>query len=119
MLVLSAAPLDQRQLTLMAARSPDSQTVELDREYLDTVTFQGREYQKYSIEHRTYFGPVDEEEAQRLEDQQQVFQRIFDNRLIFPPIRRLRRVLDCGHGSASWAVDVAEQNPDCEVRCSL
>jgi hypothetical protein len=44
----------------MAARSPDSQTVELDREYLDTVTFQGREYQKYSIEHRTYFGPVDE-----------------------------------------------------------
>ncbi|CAG8115608.1 unnamed protein product [Penicillium nalgiovense] len=115
MLVLSAAHLDQRQLTLMAARSPDSQTVELDREYLNTVTVQGREYQKYSIEHRTYFGPVDEEEAQRLEDQQQVFQRIFDNRLIFPPIRRLRRVLDCGHGSASWAVDVAEQNPDCEV----
>jgi hypothetical protein len=44
----------------MAARSPDSQTVELDREYLNTVTFQGREYQKYSIEHRTYFAPVDE-----------------------------------------------------------
>ncbi|CDM31683.1 unnamed protein product [Penicillium roqueforti FM164] len=95
--------------------SPDSETIELDREYLDTVTVQGREYQKYSIDHRTYFGPVDEEEAQRLEDQQQVFQRIFDNRLIFPPIHRLKRVLDCGHGSASWAVDVAEQNPDCEV----
>ncbi|OGE53513.1 hypothetical protein PENARI_c007G04567 [Penicillium arizonense] len=95
--------------------SPDSQTIELDREYLATVTFQGREYQKYSIDHRTYFGPVDEEEAERLEDEQQVFQRIFDNRLIFPPIRRLRRVLDCGHGSASWAVEVAEQNPSCEV----
>ena len=59
MLLLSAVHLDERQLTLMAARSPDSQTVELDREYLDTVTVQGREYQKYSIEHRTYFGPVD------------------------------------------------------------
>ncbi|KAJ5780291.1 hypothetical protein N7457_005451 [Penicillium paradoxum] len=95
--------------------NPDSQTVELDRDYLDTVTVQGREYQKYSIDHRTYFGPVDEEEAQRLENQQQVFQRLFDNRLIFPPIHRLRRVLDCGHGAASWAVDVAEQNPGCEV----
>lgn len=135
MLVLSVLS-GQGQLTFMAARSPDSETIELDREYLDTVTVQGREYQKYSIDHRTYFGPVDEvsrpdlcrglltdrlnqEEAQRLEDQQQVFQRIFDNRLIFPPIHRLKRVLDCGHGSASWAVDVAEQNPDCEVRCPL
>ncbi|KAJ5124011.1 uncharacterized protein N7515_007836, partial [Penicillium bovifimosum] len=104
--------------SVLTPRSPDSQTIELDRDYLDTVTVEGREYQKYSIDHRTYFGPVDEpkqEEAQRLEDQQQVFQKIFDNRLIFPPIRRLRRVLDCGHGSASWAVDVAEENPDCEV----
>ncbi|OQD80040.1 hypothetical protein PENANT_c040G07442 [Penicillium antarcticum] len=52
--------------------SPDSQTIELDREFLDTVTFHGREYQKYSIDNRTYFGPVDEEEAERLEDEQQV-----------------------------------------------
>ncbi|KAJ5112572.1 hypothetical protein N7532_000617 [Penicillium argentinense] len=94
--------------------NPDSQTVELDREFLDTLTVQGREYQKYSIDHRIYFGPVDEEEAQRLDHQQRIFQRIFDDRLIFPPIRRLKRVLDCGHGSASWAVEVAEQYPDCE-----
>ncbi|KAJ5334059.1 uncharacterized protein N7506_007842 [Penicillium brevicompactum] len=95
--------------------NPDSQTTELDREFLDTVTVESREYQKYSLDHRTYFGPIDEEEAQRLEDQQQVFQRIFDNRLIFPPIHQLERVLDCGHGSASWAVEVAEEYPECEV----
>ncbi|KAJ5728698.1 uncharacterized protein N7483_003206 [Penicillium malachiteum] len=96
--------------------NPDSQTVELDREFLDTITVQGREYQKYSIDHRTYFEPIDDkEEAQRLDDQQKIFQKIFDDRLIFPPIRRLRRVLDCGHGAASWAVDVAEQHPNCEV----
>ncbi|KAJ5081781.1 hypothetical protein NUU61_010045 [Penicillium alfredii] len=95
--------------------SPDSQTIELDGEYLDTITVHGREYQKYSIEHRIYFGPVDEEEAQRLDDQERVFQRIFDSRLIFPPIPRLRRVLDCGHGSGAWALGVAEQYPDCEV----
>ncbi|KAJ5604607.1 hypothetical protein N7510_009761, partial [Penicillium lagena] len=96
-------------------RSPDAQTVELDREFLDTITVQGREYQKYAIDHRIYFGPVDEEEAARLEMQQRVFHRIFDHRLIFPPISQPRRVLDCGHGSASWAAEVAEQYPDCEV----
>jgi hypothetical protein len=45
-----------------------------------------------------------------------VFNRMFDGRLVFPPVPRLRRVLDCGFGSASWAMDVAEQYPDCEVR---
>ncbi|KAJ5907660.1 hypothetical protein N7495_000342 [Penicillium taxi] len=95
--------------------SPDSQTAELDRQFLDTVTIQGREYQKYSIDHNIYFGPVDDEEAQSLDHQQKIFQKIFDDRLVFPPIPRLRRVLDCGHGSASWAVDVAEQYPNCDV----
>ncbi|KAJ6125738.1 hypothetical protein N7523_003358, partial [Penicillium sp. IBT 18751x] len=95
--------------------SPDSQTEELPGELFDTVTVQGREYQKYSIDNRIYFGPVDDEEAQRLDQQQLVFHRIFDHRLIFPPIPHLRRVLDCGHGSARWAVEVAEQHPDCQV----
>jgi tRNA G46 methylase TrmB len=44
-----------------------------------------------------------------------VYLRVFDDRLIFPPFNRLRRVLDCGYGSGSWAADVAERNPDCEV----
>ncbi|KAJ5133141.1 hypothetical protein N7526_004506 [Penicillium atrosanguineum] len=95
--------------------SPDSQTEELPGELFVTITVQGREYQKYSIDNRIYFGPVDDEEAQRLDQQQLVFHRIFDHRLIFPPIRHLRRVLDCGHGSARWAVEVAEQHPDCQV----
>ncbi|KAJ5150251.1 hypothetical protein N7448_001829, partial [Penicillium atrosanguineum] len=81
--------------------SPDSQTEELPGELFVTITVQGREYQK--------------REAQRLDQQQLVFHRIFDHRLIFPPIRHLRRVLDCGHGSARWAVEVAEQHPDCQV----
>lgn len=57
----------------------------------------------------------DQEEAERLESQHQVFNRVFDNRLIFPPVPRLRRILDCGYGAGSWAVDVAERHPDCEV----
>ncbi|OJJ32197.1 hypothetical protein ASPWEDRAFT_53883 [Aspergillus wentii DTO 134E9] len=96
-------------------RDPDTQTVELDDEYLDTISFQGREYQKYSVNHRISFGPVDDEEADRLELQHRVFQKVFDNRLIFPPIREPQRVLDCGYGAGTWAIEVAEQYPDCEV----
>ncbi|KAL3488999.1 S-adenosyl-L-methionine-dependent methyltransferase [Aspergillus germanicus] len=95
--------------------SPNSQTEELDDEYLRTVSVHGREYQQYSIDNQISFEPVDEDEAERLELQHRIFSRVFDGRLIFPPIRRLRKVLDCGYGAGSWAIDVAEQNPDCEV----
>ncbi|KAL2788906.1 S-adenosyl-L-methionine-dependent methyltransferase [Aspergillus keveii] len=95
--------------------SPNSQTEELDDEYLRTVSVHGREYQQYSIDNQISFEPVDEDEAERLELQHRIFSRVFDARLIFPPIRRLRKVLDCGYGAGSWAIDVAEQNPDCEV----
>ncbi|GAQ06613.1 hypothetical protein ALT_3934 [Aspergillus lentulus] len=72
-------------------RSPDSDTEELDEVYLHTVTIQGREFHKFSIDNRIAFEPVDDEEAERLDLQHRVFFRIFDGRLIFPPIPRLRR----------------------------
>ncbi|KAL4807051.1 hypothetical protein BDV18DRAFT_159272 [Aspergillus unguis] len=97
-------------------RSPNSQTEDLDDEYLHTVSIHGREYQKYSIDNQVSFEPVDEDEAERLDFQHRILSKVFDHRLVFPPISHLRRVLDCGYGTGSWAIDVAEQNPDCEVR---
>ncbi|KAL4987232.1 S-adenosyl-L-methionine-dependent methyltransferase [Aspergillus falconensis] len=102
-------------LTFCLRRSPTSQTEELNDEYIRVISIQGREYQQYSIDNKISFEPVDEDEAERLDLQHRIFSRVFDNRLIFPPIPRLRRVLDCGYGTGSWAIDVAEQNPDCEV----
>ncbi|KKK13755.1 hypothetical protein ARAM_001665, partial [Aspergillus rambellii] len=99
----------------MAMTNPDSQTEELDDKYLTTITVQDREYQKYSIDNQISFEPVDDDEAERLELQHRIFNKLFDNRLIFPPVSRLRRLLDCGYGAGSWTIDVAEQNPDCEV----
>ncbi|KAL2217874.1 S-adenosyl-L-methionine-dependent methyltransferase [Thermoascus aurantiacus ATCC 26904] len=95
--------------------SPDAGTEELDSSYLETVTVHGREFQRYSIDHRIYFAPVDDDEAERLELQHQIFNRVFDDRLIFPPIPKPRRILDCGYGAGAWAVDVAERYPNCEV----
>ncbi|KAL2691635.1 hypothetical protein Neosp_002024 [[Neocosmospora] mangrovei] len=44
-----------------------------------------------------------------------VLNRLFDSRLIFPPIRSPRRILDCGCGPGDWAMEVASQYPDAEV----
>ena len=44
-----------------------------------------------------------------------VFNMMFENRLIFPPIPRPRRILECGSGSGAWAAEVAEQYPECQV----
>lgn len=44
-----------------------------------------------------------------------VLSRAFDGRLIFPPVRSPKRILDCGCGPGDWAAEVAEQFPDAEV----
>ncbi|KAM3067417.1 hypothetical protein ACMFMG_011567 [Clarireedia jacksonii] len=56
-----------------------------------------------------------QDEMERLRIESAVFNRVFENRLIFPPLTRPRRILDCGYGTADWAVDVARQNPRCEI----
>lgn len=45
-----------------------------------------------------------------------VLSKVFDDRLIFPPVHAPERILDCGCGACDWAVDVAEHFPDSEVR---
>ena len=56
-----------------------------------------------------------QDEIERLHVLNNVFNMTFDGRLLFPPLTRPRRILDCGYGTASWAIGVAEENPRCEV----
>lgn len=56
-----------------------------------------------------------QEEIDRLTDQHQILHLVFDEKLIFPPVQKLRDVLDCGYGAASWAVEVADSYPECKV----
>lgn len=60
-------------------------------------------------------GP-NQDEIARLEAMHDVLNRLFDNRLIFPPVRSPRRILDLGCGAGDWAMDVAMQYPNAEVR---
>ncbi|PYH45120.1 class I SAM-dependent methyltransferase [Aspergillus saccharolyticus JOP 1030-1] len=98
--------------------SPDSQTEDLDEKFLQLLTVHGRDFQSYSIDNNICFQPVDDDEVERLELQHRVFDKVFDDRLIFPPLPNNgnpKRILDCGHGTGAWAVQVAEQYPQCEV----
>jgi ubiquinone/menaquinone biosynthesis C-methylase UbiE len=54
-------------------------------------------------------------ETSRLESMHAVLSRVFDGRLIFPPVRNPKRILDLGTGSGDWAIQVAEQYPESEV----
>ncbi|KAH6895804.1 S-adenosyl-L-methionine-dependent methyltransferase [Thelonectria olida] len=90
-------------------------TVPLDETFTEIVEYHGRSYQQYALTNGTYFVPVDEDEIARLEVLHGVLNSLFDNRLIFPPVRSPRRILDCGCGSGDWAVDVAMSYPNAEV----
>lgn len=54
-------------------------------------------------------------EIERLDIQHRALSKVFDDRLVFPPVQRLKKVLDCGYGSGGWAMEVAEQNESCSV----
>ncbi|KAL8803693.1 MAG: hypothetical protein Q9182_003025 [Xanthomendoza sp. 2 TL-2023] len=94
---------------------PHAGTTTLDDQYRQLTTFHGRDFQKFSLDHSIHFVPVDEEEAERLESQHRVLNIVFDGRLFFPPVGRIRSVLDCGYGAASWAAEVADNDPECTV----
>jgi ubiquinone/menaquinone biosynthesis C-methylase UbiE len=90
--------------------------VELNEEVQRTFVHQNRSFQAYAIDNNTYFVPVDEDETLRLRIQHNVLTMMFDNRLIFPPINAPKRILDCGFGTGEWALQVAWEHHQCEVR---
>ncbi|KAH8173327.1 methyltransferase domain-containing protein [Sarocladium implicatum] len=90
-------------------------TEPLDATYVQTVEHHGRLFQHYAVTQGAYFAPIDEWEISRLELMHSIFSIVFDDRLIFPPVRSPRRILDCGCGGGHWAVAVAQQYPQSEI----
>lgn len=88
----------------------------------DMVSYQGRIFQRISIDDRIYLAPIanDDREEERLTIQHDVVSRLFGGALVSPriPLTDPRRALDCGYGGGDWAVQFAEEFEDCEVRCN-
>lgn len=123
---------ESEALTARLTRDPQSDTTEVDSQYLEIVTIHDRDFQKFSIDNSIHLVPVDEvnehpqplfgtsspawqEEACRMEAQNRMFNLVFDGRLVFPPVTGPKNVLDCGYGAASWAIELAESYPDCQA----
>ncbi|KAK8868636.1 S-adenosyl-L-methionine-dependent methyltransferase [Apiospora arundinis] len=87
----------------------------LPEEHFVRVVYNGREYHQLSLSSNAYLAPIDEVEVERLQMTHDMFSLVFDDRLIFPEITPLRRVLDCGTGTANWAVEVARREPQSQV----
>ncbi|KAI8725714.1 hypothetical protein NCS52_00143100 [Fusarium sp. LHS14.1] len=74
----------------------------------------GRTYHAYKD--GVYVFPNDETENERLDIQHHLFALTFEGRLHAAPLNQpLRRVLDAGCGTGIWAIDFADEHPECEV----
>lgn len=65
-----------------------------------------------------YLIPNDESENERLDLQHAMFGLTFDGKLCLAPIekgKKLHRVLDAGTGTGIWAMDFADEHPECQV----
>jgi len=73
----------------------------------------GRTYHAYKD--GKYIFPNDEREADRLDLQHHLFRITFANKLYFSPLDDPRRCLDVGTGTGIWALEFADDQPDCQV----
>ncbi|KAH6879483.1 S-adenosyl-L-methionine-dependent methyltransferase [Thelonectria olida] len=73
----------------------------------------GRTYHAYKD--GTYVLPNDEVENERLDLQHHLFLLTFDEKLHVAPLTKpLRRAFDAGCGTGIWAIEFADQHPECE-----
>ncbi|KAI8649253.1 hypothetical protein NCS57_01461900 [Fusarium keratoplasticum] len=74
----------------------------------------GRTYHAYKD--GAYVLPNDETENERLDLQHHLFLLTFDGRLHAAPLpKKLRRAFDAGCGTGIWAIEFADEHPECEV----
>ncbi|KAM5359177.1 hypothetical protein ACJZ2D_014675 [Fusarium nematophilum] len=72
----------------------------------------GKDAQSYAF----YVFPNDETENERQDIQHHLFALTFEGRLHAAPLTQpLRRALDAGCGTGIWAIDFADEHPECEV----
>ncbi|CEJ88117.1 hypothetical protein VHEMI04615 [[Torrubiella] hemipterigena] len=87
-----------------------------ERVLRETVHYCNRVYQRYSIDNELYWAPVDEEEIHRMQALHLAINVALDGNLTIPVLGEPQRILDCGCGSADWAIAAANKYPKCDVK---
>ncbi|KAK4545871.1 hypothetical protein LTR36_002435 [Oleoguttula mirabilis] len=91
----------------------ESTTTSLSESIYNYRKEHGRTYHAYKD--GTYVFPNDEREADRLDLQHHLLRMTYGNRLYFAPVNNPKRCIDIGTGTGIWAVDFADDHPECEV----
>jgi len=115
-------PFNQAQEQHLAAEESDDDSA-LGSDIESTTTSLAESIWNYREEHgRTYHAykegkyvfPNDDKEADRLDLQHHLFNLTL-NSLALAPLSNPRNALDIGTGTGIWAIDFADQYPNCEV----
>ncbi|OAA32012.1 UMTA methyltransferase [Moelleriella libera RCEF 2490] len=97
-----------RAIANFRRRAPES----LDETF---TIYEAREFLEWAVADKVYFSPIDEWEQKLMSALHHIFRRLFDDRLVFPRLPGLYRVLECGFGTGEWATAVASTHPYCKV----
>ncbi|KAK5174002.1 uncharacterized protein LTR77_001081 [Saxophila tyrrhenica] len=108
-------PTSESRMTAVANRGGcrESTTTSLSESIWNYRKEHGRTYHAYKD--GKYIFPNDEREADRLDLQHHLFRITFANHLYFAPLHSPRRALDVGTGTGIWAMEFADEFPDCDV----
>ncbi|RMZ89359.1 hypothetical protein DV736_g3411, partial [Chaetothyriales sp. CBS 134916] len=92
----------------------------LEPRHKETETKFGREYQKYSILQQVNLSPIDKQEASIQRQQHLLLKEVWNDwpvhRLFSGLVGEPRHILDCGFGTADWAIEVADRAPDASIQ---
>ncbi|KAK0611258.1 S-adenosyl-L-methionine-dependent methyltransferase [Immersiella caudata] len=93
-----------------------SSTASLATSILEYRTVHGRTFHSDRVTDHQYWGPNDEKQSESADLIHHTLLLVLDGKLTLAPIPRgIKKVLDVGTGTGSWAMDFADEYPDCEV----
>ncbi|KAK5656086.1 hypothetical protein OQA88_5225 [Cercophora sp. LCS_1] len=80
-------------------------------------TLHGRRYHNDRVTDGEYWGPNDDQHSQSVDLVHHCLCLIFDGKLTQAPLEKgkVKNVLDVGTGTGTWAIDFADEYPDCQV----
>ncbi|KAK4446200.1 S-adenosyl-L-methionine-dependent methyltransferase [Podospora aff. communis PSN243] len=94
-----------------------SSTASVTSSVLAYRTLHGRRYHSDRVTDGDYWGPNDEQHSQSVDLVHHCLCLVFDGKLTMAPLEKdkVKNVVDIGTGTGIWAIDFADEYPDCQV----